>query len=84
MRLILVEGNYLLLDEAPWPSLAGFFDLTALIRCDDAMLTARLRRRWQDHGLSEAAIIQKLEENDLPNGRLVYANSRTPDLLVTT
>ena len=41
-------------------------------------------QRWQDHGLSEAAIIQKLEENDLPNGRLVYASSRAPDLLVAT
>lgn len=84
VRLILVEGNYLLLEEAPWPSLARFFDMTALVRCDEPTLTARLQQRWQDHGLSEAAIIRKLDENDLPNGRLVYANSRAPDLLVAT
>ncbi|WP_205944461.1 nucleoside/nucleotide kinase family protein [Pelagibius litoralis] len=84
VRLILVEGNYLLLKEAPWDALAPLFDLTALIESDEETRVARLRQRWLDHNLSAPEIAAKLEENDLPNGRLVYANSREADLVIVT
>ena len=48
VRLVLVEGNYLLLNQDPWTSLMTFFDLTALIQTDEATLVARLRQRWHD------------------------------------
>ncbi|KMW59618.1 Fructokinase [Candidatus Rhodobacter oscarellae] len=78
-QVVLVEGNYLLLDQAPWRGLAGLFDHSAIIRVSEAELRRRLRARWQHHGLSEDAIVAKLEENDLPNARFVYANSRAAD-----
>lgn len=84
VRLILVEGNYLLLKDPPWDALAPLFDTTALIRADEDTLAQRLTGRWQGYGLDEAAIREKLEDNDLPNGRLVYAGSREPDIVVLT
>ncbi|WP_299391442.1 nucleoside/nucleotide kinase family protein [Pelagibius sp.] len=84
VRLVLVEGNYLLLDEAPWDALAPVFDLTVMIRAEEAVLAERLRRRWVDHGLDAAGIAAKLDDNDLPNARLVYESSRSADLQVAT
>ncbi len=79
-RLVVVEGNYLLLDEAPWRQLAELFDLTILVEVDEAELEHRLRQRWLSHQLSEADINRKVFDNDLPNGRLVYEKSRVPDI----
>jgi len=78
--LVLVEGNYLLLDVPPWDTLRDSFDLSAILRVDEAVLRERLTARWQAHGLPPAEIRRKVEENDLPNGRMVYASSRPADI----
>lgn len=82
VRLILVEGNYLLLDRPGWRDLRGYFDLTVMIEVPEAELTRRLTRRWLRHGLDEAEIAFKLQENDLPNGRLVAQGSSSADLVL--
>ncbi len=69
--IIVVEGNWLLLNEAPWDRLRPMFDLTVMVDVPEHVLRARLRGRWERLGLSEAEIVEKLEENDLPNGRRV-------------
>jgi pantothenate kinase len=81
-RLIVCEGNYLLLKDEPWPSLWPFFDRTALIKTDYEELVGRNRQRWVDHDYTEEMIMAKLEENDLPNVRLVYERSAEPDWLI--
>lgn len=80
-RLILAEGNYLLLRDAPWSSLRPLFDLTVMIDVPEPELRRRLRGRWLGFGLTEAEIAAKLEDNDLPNGRKVLADSIAPDLI---
>lgn len=82
--LVVVEGNYLLLREGAWAGLRGAFDLTVMIETPEARLRARLIRRWQDLGLLPDAITRKVEENDLPNGRRVIAQSQRPDLRLRT
>ena len=82
VRVIVTEGNYLLLDDPPWPQLASYFDVTVMLHMDEAQLAERLRRRWARHGSDGDAIRAKLEENDLPNGRLVLARSRPADWAV--
>lgn len=74
---LVVEGNYLLLNDAPWSNLARHFELTVFIDVDETELRRRLARRWAD--LSDDEADAKLEENDLPNARLVNANSRPAD-----
>lgn len=80
--VLLVEGNYLLLEDPPWDSLAGLFDMTVMLEVDEDELRRRLGARWTGHDLDAAAITAKLEENDLPNGRVVRASSRGADLTV--
>lgn len=79
VQLILVEGNYLLLDEQPWQSLQAMFDITIMIDVAEEELARRLRDRWVHHGLNEAEIVSKLEDNDLPNGRTVREGSVSAD-----
>lgn len=80
VRLILVEGNYLLLDEEPWRQLGALFDFTVLIEVDEDELERRLVRRWLDHGFAPDEALRKALSNDIPNARHVAARSRTPDL----
>ncbi|MFW2589397.1 nucleoside triphosphate hydrolase [Sagittula sp. SSi028] len=81
--IILVEGNYLLLNQHPWTDLHPMFDLTVMIDVPEAELARRLRARWNGYGLSAADIQTKLEHNDLPNGRLVATQSIPADLTLT-
>lgn len=80
-RLILVEGNYLLLDRAPWSSLHPLFDATVLIDIPEPELRRRLRQRWVGYDLTEEGIAFKLEQNDLPNGRTVMQSGAAPDYI---
>ena len=78
-RVVVSEGNYLLLDRAPWDGLAGLFDVTLFLSVSEFELRARLLRRWRDHGLSEAAALARAEGNDLANARLVLGSRRPSD-----
>ena len=75
VRHIVVEGNYLLLRTAPWAGLHQLFDATVMAVVPEAELRARLAARWSGYGLRPEEVTAKLEENDLPNGRFVVANS---------
>jgi pantothenate kinase len=77
--VIVAEGNYLLLDQAPWDRLLPLFDLTVMVDVPEHVLRARLRGRWERLGMDEPAIRAKLEENDLPNARAVREGSVAAD-----
>ncbi len=81
-RLILAEGNYLLLNEAPWTRLAPLFDFTLLVGPPYAVLEERLRARWEHYKLDEEEIRWKLYGNDLPNGERILNGSRPADLRI--
>jgi pantothenate kinase len=80
VEVVLVEGNYLLLDEPPWDALPPF-DLTIRIEVPEAELRRRLEARWADLPPEEAR--RKVEENDVPNGRRADVRSRPADLALS-
>lgn len=82
-RIVVVEGNYLLLDEAPWSGLAGLFDYTVFLDVPRGVLAHRLVQRWLDHGLSEAAARERAFSNDMVNAERVIAALRKPDLTIS-
>jgi pantothenate kinase len=79
-QFLVVEGNYLLLDEAPWRDLAQFFDLTVMIDVDEAELDRRLVERWAQHGKTPDAARAWIDGNDMPNIRRVTRGSRKADV----
>lgn len=82
-RVVLVEGNYLLLDLPPWSALASLWDLTVWLDVPLPELETRLVRRWLDHGLAPQAARERALGNDIPNARLVLDRSRPADLIVS-
>ena len=81
-RLLVVEGNYLLLNEAPWPQAAPLFDLTVWIDVPEAELDRRLLARWAHYGKTPAEARAWIDGNDMPNIRRVTRNSRVADVVV--
>ena len=84
VRLIVSEGNWLLLQDDPWPTLLPLFDHTALVKAEWEVIVQRNRDRWVDYDYSEEMIREKLEGNDLPNARLVYERSTEPEWIIRT
>ena len=74
-RIILVEGNYLLLNDLVWAPLRQRFDVTIMLTVPEATLIARLTARWTGYGLEGDAMTAKMDGNDLPNMRLVLERS---------
>lgn len=82
--LLIAEGNYLLLDRAPWSALRDHFDTTVWIDTPMEVLHQRLTRRWIEAGLSQEEVARKVGENDLPNCRTVTAQSGPADYIIGT
>ena len=82
VKFILVEGNYLLLDEPPWSGLAGQFDFTIFIDVPRFELERRLLERWRDHGKSDEDARAWIASNDMPNVDRVLARRRQADLVI--
>ena len=78
-RIVLLEGNYLLLKTAPWSELSQFFDITvALDVCRDT-LQSRLIDRWISHGFSEPRAREKALSSDMVNVSYVQDKSCKAD-----
>lgn len=82
VRFVLVEGNYLLLDEEPWLRLAPLFDFSIFLDVPRGELERRLRQRWHEHGRSEADALAWIASNDMPNIERVLARRRPADLIL--
>jgi pantothenate kinase len=81
VRYLVAEGNYLLLDEDRWRELKACYDITVMIEEPEAVLRARLEERWK--ALTGQALVDKIDGNDLPNGRRVMTGSVDPDYVVS-
>ena len=79
-RLIIVEGNYLLLDEGPWPALRPLYDLTLFLEVPDDILEARLIQRWLGMGQDQAGAIERTRHKDMANARLIKTASVSADV----
>ena len=74
IRIVIVEGNYLLFDEEPWSCLSKLWDYSVFLDVDLKVLEQRLIERWINHGFSTAEAKQKALGNDIPNAKRVIAS----------
>lgn len=65
--IILIEGNYLLLDEPGWRDLLMYTDFAIFVECPKAIVRERLLARQQRGGRDYQAAVQHYEFNDRPN-----------------
>lgn len=81
-KLLIVEGNYLLLDAAPWADARPLYDLTVALDVPEAELERRLIRRWLDHGHDPAGAEARALSNDIPNARRVLRDSVAAEIVI--
>lgn len=81
-RVVVSEGNYLLLDEAPWPAVRAAFDEVWFVGLDDACRRQRLLDRHVRFGKSPDAARAWVAAVDEPNARLIAASAGRADLRV--
>ena len=72
-RIVVVEGNYLCLDEEPWRNLAPLWDMSFFVEVPVPELERRLIRRWLTYGLDLEAARARALSNDIPNAARVMA-----------
>lgn len=65
--ILLVEGNYLLLEEEPYQKLAELCDYSVWIQAKEEMLKERLIQRKQRGGITREAAEQFYEKSDRSN-----------------
>ncbi len=75
VRLVITEGNYLLLSMGRWADVAALLDERWLLRPDDAIRRARLVARHEGHGRSATEALSWVDEVDEPNAELVRSRS---------
>lgn len=83
VALVIVEGNYLLLDDGPWCGTAAFFDEVWFLRPDETVRRQRLLLRHKAYGRSAAEAEVWVAGNDDPNAHVVHATAHRADLIVT-
>lgn len=78
-RLIITEGNYLLLDAPPWSALAEVLDECWLLHTAVSKAGEWIIKRHLRGGRSREDVLQHYERVDLKNAQLVHEKMRRPD-----
>ncbi|MCR5626418.1 MAG: nucleoside/nucleotide kinase family protein [Lachnospiraceae bacterium] len=78
--IVILEGNYLLLDRPGWRELRQYADLTISVRADEGLLRERLVRRKADSGNSREVAESFVDFSDMYNVRLCLAESVEADI----
>lgn len=73
--LVLIEGNWLLLDEARWRDLSDHSSFNIFIDADAELLSQRLIERKMQGGLDRASAVEFFETSDRPNIERVIRNT---------
>lgn len=83
-RLLVAEGNYLLLASSPWWQVRPLLDLAVFIEVPRETVRARLMKRHAEEGLfTEERNRAHIERVDLPNYDLVMRSKPRADLAIT-
>ncbi len=82
-RLLVVEGNYLLLTEEPWARVPALLDAIWYLDVPPSVARQRLLARHLAGGRSLAEAERRIAANDAPNAALIRAVSARADRRVT-
>ena len=80
--IVLLEGNYLLLNENGWRDLAAYADYTIFLSAGEEMLRKRLIERRMKTGVDEKAAVRFVDFSDMPNVRVCLEKSMPASLLL--
>ena len=79
-RVVIVEGNYLMFEEAPWEFLAPMWDLSVRLDVPMEKLRGRLIQRWLQLNHSRTVATRRAESNDIPNAERIIKRALPCDI----
>lgn len=82
VKIVIVEGNYLLLDEPRWCAVREQIDETAFVDLPIETAMARVFARHCAGGSDEISARRKIDTNDRPNAERVLTTRESADWLV--
>ena len=82
-KIVLIEGNYLLLNEDGWGDLKKYADFCIKITAKEDFLRKRLIDRKIKSGNSEEKAKEFVDFSDMANVRICLANSMEADMVLT-
>ena len=80
-RIIIIEGNYLLLKNTPWNYLKKYIDIFVFLNVDKKILHERSKKRWEHYGISKKEILKKIN-NYIQSVKIVLSNSNKSDITI--
>jgi len=81
-RLVITEGNYLLLDQPWWREVRGRLDQVWYVDAPRDVLRRRLIERQIAGGRREDDAVRHVDESDLPNAELVARTRALADRVI--
>ena len=81
--VLVIEGNYLLLQKAPWDKIHGLLDEVWFIEANEATILPRLIERHIAGGKTMDGALDKVNSTDLPNARLIDATKSFADRIIS-
>jgi pantothenate kinase len=84
IKFVLLEGNYLLLDEQPWCRIEGLVDDSWFVDVEESLARGRIAKRHIKSGIETSwqAALRRTEGNDLVNGKVIREKLVRPDVRV--
>ncbi|MFY9809220.1 MAG: nucleoside/nucleotide kinase family protein [Pseudonocardiaceae bacterium] len=82
LPLVLTEGNYLLLDAAPWSAVRGLLDEVWYLAPDERIRRGWLIARHRRYGRTEEQAAERTTGRDECNARLIAPTAARADLIL--
>lgn len=80
--LVIVEGNYLLLEEPPWDRIRPALDLCVYLELNDDARTSRLVERHVRFGKTRTEAERFVRNSDERNAQLIKATRERADVVI--
>ncbi len=82
VRVVLTEGNYLLMDTEPWTGVAELADETWFVQPDESDRRERLLARHLANGKPQHLALEFTDGSDAANATLVAPSAQRADLII--
>ena len=83
VRVVVVEGNYLLLPRPPWDAVRPVLDLALYLEAPAPVRVDALIRRQLSRGLEPVAAVDWVERSDEVNAALIAGTRRYADVVLS-
>lgn len=83
-KIVLIEGNYILLETEPWNQIKDIVDFSYFIYCDVPVISNRVCLRHMSVGRTEAEAKERVDTNDALNAIEILESRHRADKIINS